>query len=96
MGQNQASCISRQTASRCAAQWFVDQHLRPRPLDPDAAPLTAGIGLLTAYLLARQTFAGKQAFEFTTNDQPEANKFRFCPYCGKVIDAVAYSEEDDA
>ncbi len=31
-----------QTASRCAAQWFVDQHLRPRPLDPDAAPLTAG------------------------------------------------------
>lgn len=31
-----------------------------------AAPLTAGIGLLTAYLLARQTFAGKQAFEFTT------------------------------
>jgi iron(III) transport system permease protein len=31
-----------------------------------AAPLTAAIGLLTAYLLARQTFAGKQAFEFTT------------------------------
>lgn len=31
-----------QTASRCTAQWFVDQHLRPRPLDPDAAPLTAG------------------------------------------------------
>ena len=31
-----------------------------------AAPLTAGIGLLTAYLLARQTFRGKQAFEFTT------------------------------
>ncbi len=31
-----------------------------------AAPLTAGIGLLTAYLLTRQTFRGKQAFEFTT------------------------------
>lgn len=31
-----------------------------------AAPLTAGIGLLTAYLLARQSFSGKQAFEFTT------------------------------
>lgn len=31
-----------QTASRCTAQWFVEQHLRPRPLDPDAAPLTAG------------------------------------------------------
>ncbi|MBM3478934.1 MAG: iron ABC transporter permease [Alphaproteobacteria bacterium] len=31
-----------------------------------AAPLTAGIGLLTAYLLTRQTFGGKQAFEFTT------------------------------
>ncbi|MBL8697316.1 MAG: iron ABC transporter permease [Alphaproteobacteria bacterium] len=31
-----------------------------------AAPLTAAIGLLTAYLLARQTFRGKDAFEFTT------------------------------
>jgi len=31
-----------------------------------AAPLTAAIGLLTAYLLARQTFRGKEAFEFTT------------------------------
>ncbi len=31
-----------QTASRCTAQWFVDHHLQPRPLDPDAAPLTAG------------------------------------------------------
>ncbi|MDQ8046691.1 MAG: PD-(D/E)XK nuclease family protein, partial [Patulibacter sp.] len=31
-----------QTASRCPAQWFVDHHLRPRPLSPDAAPLTAG------------------------------------------------------
>ncbi|MBO9533026.1 MAG: PD-(D/E)XK nuclease family protein [Solirubrobacteraceae bacterium] len=32
-----------QTASRCTAQWFVDQHLRPRPLDPDAAQLKAGL-----------------------------------------------------
>jgi iron(III) transport system permease protein len=31
-----------------------------------AAPLTAAIGLLTAYLLARQSFRGKEAFEFTT------------------------------
>lgn len=31
-----------------------------------AAPLTAAMGLLTAYLLTRQTFKGKQAFEFTT------------------------------
>ncbi len=31
-----------QTASRCTAQWFVDHHLRPRPLSPDSAPLTAG------------------------------------------------------
>ncbi|MFT4036022.1 MAG: PD-(D/E)XK nuclease family protein [Patulibacter sp.] len=31
-----------QAASRCTAQWFVEHHLRPRPLDPDAAPLTAG------------------------------------------------------
>lgn len=31
-----------------------------------AAPLTAGIGLLTAYLLTRQEFHGKKAFEFTT------------------------------
>jgi iron(III) transport system permease protein len=31
-----------------------------------SAPLTALLGLLTAYLLARQTFAGKRAFEFGT------------------------------
>ncbi len=31
-----------------------------------AAPLTAGLGLVTAYLLTRQTFAGKNAFEFGT------------------------------
>jgi iron(III) transport system permease protein len=31
-----------------------------------AAPLTAIIGLLTAYLLARQRFAGRRAFEFIT------------------------------
>jgi iron(III) transport system permease protein len=31
-----------------------------------AAPLTAGVGLLTAWLLARQNFAGKRAFEFGT------------------------------
>ncbi len=31
-----------------------------------AAPLTAAIGLLTAYLLTRQYFAGKRTFEFCT------------------------------
>jgi iron(III) transport system permease protein len=31
-----------------------------------AAPLTAGVGLLTAWLLSRQTFVGKRAFEFGT------------------------------
>ncbi|MBM3557988.1 MAG: iron ABC transporter permease, partial [Alphaproteobacteria bacterium] len=31
-----------------------------------AAPLTAGLGLVTAYLLARQDFQGKRAFEFGT------------------------------
>jgi iron(III) transport system permease protein len=31
-----------------------------------AAPLTAAIGLLTAYLLTRQSFAGRRAFEFGT------------------------------
>ena len=31
-----------------------------------AAPLTAAIGLLTAYLLVRQRFAGQDAFEFGT------------------------------
>ena len=31
-----------------------------------AAPLTAAIGLLTAYLLTRQTFMGKRTFEFGT------------------------------
>ncbi|MEM1046437.1 MAG: iron ABC transporter permease [Pseudomonadota bacterium] len=31
-----------------------------------AAPLTAAVGLVTAYLLTRQSFAGKDAFEFGT------------------------------
>ena len=31
-----------------------------------AAPLTAAVGLATAYLLTRQTFAGKDSFEFGT------------------------------
>ena len=31
-----------------------------------AAPLTAAVGLITAYLLTRQRFAGKNAFEFGT------------------------------
>ena len=35
-------------------------------LPPSAAPLTAAIGLLTAYLLNRQRFIGQSAFEFIT------------------------------
>jgi iron(III) transport system permease protein len=31
-----------------------------------AAPITAAIGLLTAWLLTRQNFAGRRAFEFST------------------------------
>ena len=31
-----------------------------------AAPITAGVGLLTAWLLSRQNFAGKRVFEFGT------------------------------
>lgn len=31
-----------------------------------AAPITAAVGLMTAYLLSRQQFAGKRAFEFGT------------------------------
>jgi iron(III) transport system permease protein len=31
-----------------------------------AAPLTAAVGLITAYLLTRQNFAGKKSFEFGT------------------------------
>ncbi|PYN14209.1 MAG: iron ABC transporter permease, partial [Candidatus Rokuibacteriota bacterium] len=31
-----------------------------------AAPLTAALGLLTAYLVVRQRFVGRTAFEFTT------------------------------
>jgi iron(III) transport system permease protein len=31
-----------------------------------AAPITAGIGLLTAWLLTRQNFTGRRAFEFST------------------------------
>ncbi len=31
-----------------------------------AAPLTAAVGILTAYLLSRQQFAGKRTFEFCT------------------------------
>ena len=29
-----------------------------------SAPLTAAVGLLTAYIIVRQKFAGKNAFEF--------------------------------
>ena len=35
-----------------------------------AAPITAAIGVLTAYLLARQRFAGRDLFEFGTMPSP--------------------------
>ena len=38
------------------------------------------------------TSCGK-AFEFT-EDGPEANGFKFCPYCGNPLVEVAYADED--
>lgn len=32
------------------------------------------------------------AFEFTEG-YPENNKFKFCPYCGKLITATLFKEE---
>ena len=37
-----------------------------------AAPLTAALGLLAAYLLTRQQFAGRSAFEFGINGVAKA------------------------
>jgi iron(III) transport system permease protein len=42
-----------------------------------AAPLTAIVGLVTAYLLTRQNFAGKNAFEFGTMLSADAAKLRW-------------------
>ena len=39
---------------------------RPCKLSAIAAPLTAALGILTAYLLTRQKFVGQSAFEFGT------------------------------
>lgn len=43
-----------------------DSFLTTITISAVAAPLTAALGLLTAWLLVRQRFAGKQAFEFGT------------------------------
>ncbi len=46
------------------AAW--DSYFTTLAISTIAAPLTAAIGLATAYLLVRQNFAGKNAFEFGT------------------------------
>ncbi len=43
-----------------------DSFLTTLTISSIAAPLTAAVGLATAYLLVRQSFAGKTAFEFST------------------------------
>ena len=43
-----------------------DSYFTTLTISTIAAPLTALVGLATAYLLVRQTFAGKSAFEFST------------------------------
>jgi iron(III) transport system permease protein len=46
------------------AAW--DSYFTTLTISAIAAPLTAAVGLATAYLLVRQKFAGKNAFEFST------------------------------
>ena len=46
------------------AAW--DSYFTTLTISTIAAPLTAIVGLATAYLLVRQNFAGKNAFEFST------------------------------
>ena len=46
------------------AAW--DSYFTTLTISAIAAPLTAAVGLITAYLLIRQKFAGKEIFEFST------------------------------
>ena len=46
------------------AAW--DSYFTTLTISAIAAPLTAAVGLATAYLLVRQKFTGKEAFEFST------------------------------
>ncbi|MEZ5721522.1 MAG: iron ABC transporter permease [Paracoccaceae bacterium] len=46
------------------AAW--DSYFTTLTISGIAAPLTAAVGLATAYLLVRQKFTGKEAFEFST------------------------------
>jgi iron(III) transport system permease protein len=46
------------------AAW--DSYVTTLTISAIAAPLTAAVGLATAYLLVRQKFAAKEAFEFST------------------------------
>jgi len=57
------------TLSESGIQWrgsAWDSFWTTLKIAATAAPLTAGIGLVTAYLLVRQQFSGKHAFEFGT------------------------------
>ena len=58
-------------AARRSAEAAADAATPPPGFSPSqattfAAPLTTAIGILTAYLISRQSFAGKGAFEFGT------------------------------
>lgn len=56
--------INFETGRLTGVAW--DSYFTTLTISSIAAPLTAIVGLTTAYLLVRQTFAGKQIFEFST------------------------------
>jgi len=56
--------INFETGRLTGVAW--DSYFTTLTISSIAAPLTAIVGLATAYLLVRQTFAGKQLFEFAT------------------------------
>jgi iron(III) transport system permease protein len=56
--------INFETGRLSGVAW--DSYLTTLTISTIAAPLTAIVGLATAYLLVRQKFAGKELFEFST------------------------------
>jgi iron(III) transport system permease protein len=56
--------INFETGRLTGVAW--DSYFTTLTISSIAAPLTAIVGLSTAYLLVRQTFVGKQLFEFST------------------------------
>lgn len=56
--------VSRNGIHFVGSAW--DSYFNTLTIAAIAAPLTAAVGLATAYLLVRQKFAGKNAFEFST------------------------------